>query len=103
MISSLGSGSYSGAGRPATAAAGISAATGTPGERRGGGRGRLLDAIGHVALDGGDGGLAVGTRERPPADEVGRACHHQAEIGSVGAAVIAGKRVGEFGAQRLAP
>ena len=87
-------------------AAAIAAASATAGRAANGeavGVGGGFDSVVEVTCDGGDGGLAVGRRERPPADEVGRACHHQAEIGRVGAAVIAGKRVGEFGAQRLAP
>ena len=58
-------------------------------ERRGGGRRRLLHSVGKIALDGGGGGLGVGPGERAAADKIARARHHQAEIGRIGAAVIA--------------
>src|SRR6516164_318047 len=50
---------------------------------------RLLDTVSEVALEGADRHLSVGPGERPAADEIGRARHHQAEIGRGGAAVIA--------------
>src|SRR5580700_239149 len=102
MTSLLSSGPRSGTGSAGSATAAC-VATASPagrgGKWRGRGRGRLLDAVGQIALDGGNGGLAVCRRERPTADEVGRARHHQPEIGRIGAAVIAGERVSEFVAQ----
>ena len=74
---------------PPAATAAAATAAGRRREWRGGGRRRQLDPVGQIALDGGDGGLAVGRRERAAADEVGRARHHQPEIGRVGAAEIA--------------
>src|SRR5438270_7231845 len=106
MISLLSSGPHSGAGSAAgstalSAASAASAATATASRRkwRGGGRRGLLDAVGHVALDSGNGGLPVSRRESAAADEVGRVRHHQAEVGRVGTAVITGERVSEFVAQ----
>jgi hypothetical protein len=55
-----------------------------------------------IALDGAGGRLCLDAGERAAAYEIPGACHHQAEIGRVGTAVIARQRVGEFVAQRLA-
>src|SRR5438105_2638172 len=105
MISLLSSGPHSGAGSAAgstalsAASAATAAATASRRKWRGGGRRGLLDAVGHVALDSGNGGLPVSRRESAAADEVGRVRHHQAEVCRVGTAVITGERVSEFVAQ----
>ena len=49
------------------------------------------------------GGLGFDPCQRTATGKIGRTCHHQTEVGRIGAAVIAGKRIGEFVAKRLAP
>src|SRR5437764_14129583 len=107
MISLLGSGPHSGTGSAAGATsacvAAASPAAGRRGKWRGRGRWRLLHPVIHITLDGGDRRLGVGWTEGAATYQIGRARHHQAEVGRVGAAEIARPRVGEGVIQRLAP
>src|SRR5438270_5986363 len=102
MISLLSSGPRSAASATAACVATTSPAA-RGGKWRGRGRGRLLDAVSHIALDGVDRGLSVGWREGAAADKISRARHHQPEIGGRGAAPIAVVRVGVLGGRRTAP